>query len=478
MDRKILVCIFFLLANATLLHAQKTINTFTLSPEFNGNPGSSRIAWNELDSSWAIAWHQNGATSSIVARVMTTRGSLGSVKVLAATIQPAASSFDFQFNAHTAKYVLAFESPQGLEVQFFNRQLQREGLPILIESGAIQSMARLVCDDSGQRINIFWFSSHGGTARKTFRSRVLDKSGQTIFATRTLRIAAPGKFYQALDVSPVKNTGNLFVILTEVLGNGNASIIGLSVKPEGTLVRNTPIVFEKSISDVGAAGNAAFSPSGTGVALWDKPGSIQFRKLSPAGTFASPARVIFQSTGTSNIQTNVLFDPAHNRFIGVWTHGDQVSALALNSSAMAVAIPHFMIARSLLGNATNPEISLESKKGNALIVWQDHGSNVSGISTIRVRAALFFVTEAEKKLQGTVVFQKIYTPPLTVRGIKYLVKYHVVTANGKVWKVYVTPETEFIGRKPQEGDFVEMLLEPGRNPFRGYLEYIKVLPGS
>jgi hypothetical protein len=206
------------------------------------------------------------------------------------------------------------------------------------------------------------------------------------------------------------------------------------------------------------------------VGIWSQGGALRFRKLSPAGTIGSPAATVAQTSGTESFQSDVLIDITRNRFVVTWIQNGEIRATALNSAGTAVAIPSFVVARSNSGAAVNLKSSYYPGRGMVLAVWEDHAG-----SQFRVRAALFFVSGFEITVRGTVELVKVYDPPIKSEDYLYLIKYHIRNSNGKLWKAYVTPETEFIGPRPRLGDSIEMEFEPGKSPTRGYIETIRIL---
>jgi hypothetical protein len=53
-----------------------------------------------------------------------------------------------------------------------------------------------------------------------------------------------------------------------------------------------------------------------------------------------------------------------------------------------------------------------------------------------------------------------------------------VRSGGKLYRAYVTPESEIIGVLPKAGNQVRMVYEPFRGKYRGYVEEIEVVTGA
>jgi hypothetical protein len=468
--RKVLFgALFFVLTAATALHAQKTVNRWTLSPPINGTASSPRVIWNNSEKYWVVAWRQSGSSANLVCRIVSPKKGPGAVKTLVSGISSYSNNFDLLYDRQTQKYLVAYESTDGLKVQSFNQQLAKEGAVTLIESGVRDGNPRLIQSLEGSRALLFWFAPKEGVPAVSWKSRVLEIAGTAIQPARLLRTASTGMRFRSLDVSLNPKSGNLFASFVESNGVSNASILGFSLRPDGTLIRKTPSVFQSNGRGTESGARTAFSRTGFGMGIWSQAGSIQFRQLSPSGSFSSPASILLQAPSGAQVSTDVLLLPASNRFLVSFTQNGEVRAEVLNSNG-SVEVSGFPVATSNTSIARNVLSFVDQEKGTVLTAWEDQ----SGANTFQVRAALSFIVGLETTLRGTIESEKTYSPPLKVHGTIYLGKYHIRTPNGKLFRAYITPETEFIGRRPRVSDFVEVHFEAGKSRVRGYIESIQV----
>lgn len=468
MPRRVLLSIFLLLLATTTLHAQKTIDTWALSSQFNGVAGSPRVIWNDSDNCWIVAWRQPDSPNRIVSRVIKLNRKPGPLKTLATGISASSDNFDLAYSRISRTYLLAYETPEGLKVQLLNQQQLREGPPVLMESGVKEAHPRVILDSQGTRFFVLWVASKDGVPAKILKIRKVDLTGRPESGTIILRNASNGMQIQIQDVSFNPKNGNVFVTIVESIGS-SGTILGLTIGPDGKLLNKSPLVFSSNAEN-GASAHAAFSRAGTGVGVWNQAGTLQFRQLSATGAFLSPAAVVTSANPPITLQSDILLDLARNRFVVSWIQNGEVHASALNAAGTAVSLPPFLVARSNSDAALHLKSSLYPQRGAVLAVWED----TTG-SQFRVRAALFFVAGFETFVRGTVQLVKLYYPPLKVEDDYYYIKYHIRNVNGKQLRAYVTQETEFIGAKPRLGNTIEMFFEPGKSPTRGYIESIRIV---
>src|SRR5262245_41934470 len=108
--------ISFVLALVVILVTQiasAEVKTLSLSPVFTGTSATPRVVRNETDSLWVVAWRQ-GSPGKILARTTGADGKLGPVKTLATGLTSASYNFDFVYDSLANRYLIAFESAQGL----------------------------------------------------------------------------------------------------------------------------------------------------------------------------------------------------------------------------------------------------------------------------------------------------------------------------------------------------------------------------
>jgi len=467
--RKVLFGALFFLLVSTALYAQKTFERWTLSPPVSGISPSPRVVWNDTEKYWVVAWRQGASPANILCRTVTPKKGPGTVKTLISGVSSFPKNFDLLFDRQNQKYLLAYETVDGLKVQPFNLQLTIDGQPTLIEGGVRDSNPRLIETLDGSKALIFWFAPKDGSSAVSWKSRLLNISGTAIGAARLIRTASAGMRFQSLEVSLNPKNGNLFATLAESNAASIANILGFSLHPDGTLIRKAPFVFQSSVSGMQTGARTAFSRTGFGMGIWSQSGIIQLRQLSPSGSFASPSLVLIQAPQGIQVSSDVLLIPASNRFLVSFTQNGDVRAEVLNSTG-AVDVPSFALASSSMAIAHNVRSFIDQEKGSVLTVWEDQ----SGANTFQVRAALSFISGLETTLRGRIESEKTYSPPLKVHGEVYLGKYHIRTPNGKLIRAYITPETEFIGRRPHVSDFVEVHFEAGKSRVRGYIESIQI----
>ncbi len=256
MYRKVLAVLLFVLTATTLLHAQKTIEQWTLSSETAGSSGTPRVVWNEDRNDWVVAWQQNGA---IVCRSLSLNKDPGPVKTLATGVSTSSDNFDLAYNCNSRSYLLAYETTGGVKIQKFNDQLIKEGIATHIDSGVRESNPRLVLNTVKSTALIFWFASKDGIPGVIWKSRQLQTTGEPVSSAKSLRTAQAGQSFRTMDVSLNSKNGNVFASLTESDGV-SFSVQGFTILPNGTLLRNSPVVILSSAgsSDTGSILRGSF----------------------------------------------------------------------------------------------------------------------------------------------------------------------------------------------------------------------------
>jgi plastocyanin len=165
------------------------------------------------------------------------------------------------------------------------------------------------------------------------------------------------------------------------------------VKPDGTLKKQKPLSVSPSDPHLNSIfADSSFSNAGVGFAFWSDDNSIKRRKLSKTGGLASAAKSIDGQADDNSGQTSILFDSRNNQFIGAWTVGNHVRAVALDSGGNVKGNP-FDVATSTLTNSLNATTSYDAQLGNAIVVWEDSDEDAGSNSTnakFRIRAAIFF----------------------------------------------------------------------------------------
>src|SRR6185503_14288191 len=175
---------------------------------------------------------------------------------------------------------------------------------------------------------VFWIGDHG----TSLKSIQVDATGNVSGTVRTLAHAPGSDNFQSLNISTNQDTGNLLALVTDSNG-ASAKLLGFRIKPDGTLQKTKPVSLAASDPDLNSIfADSSFSDAGSGFAFWSDDHAIKRRKLSRAGGLASAAKSIDGQADDNSIQTTILFDSRNNQFIPVWTVGNHVRAMALDSA--------------------------------------------------------------------------------------------------------------------------------------------------
>ena len=410
MRRWMVFTLLILLGSLTGAFAQNTSKTLKVSTkDFTKTPGTPRIVRNGFDHEWLVAWRQQGSPSKIIGRIVESDGQMKAAKTLATKVSAASQSFDIFFDSINYNYLLAFENASGLNVQLFTDVLQKSGSAKKIESGISGTMPRLAFDVNTEKFLLFWISDNG----TSFKSVALNSDGTLSGSVRTLKQAAGNSTYRSLNISSNQDTRNLLALITESNGS-SAKLLGLRLKPDGTLQKPTPLSVTAADTDLNSIfADSSFSDAGTGFAFWSDRDAVKHRKLSRSNGLASGAKTTPGEADANSGQTTILFDARNNQFIPVWTVGSRVRAMAL-STAGAVKEKPFDVATSDLSNALNATTSYDGQLGTAIVVWEDSSHSADQIAqgasaTFRVRAALFFF-EGAASTQAVSIGDNFFSP--------------------------------------------------------------------
>ncbi len=331
---KVLLILLMLVSTTAAVLAQETLKTFTLSPTFSITPGSPRVTRNAFKHLWLVTWRQ-GNPGRIIGRVVTSEGTLGGQKVLASGVTTAEQNFDVSYDSINYTYVLAFENTKGLHVQFFNKDLVRQGSSNLIEADVSNTNPRLAYDPSGKTFLIFWLGTQDGVPHRMLKNRILDSAGKPTGDSRILATAPSGKTLASLNISANQKNGNLIAQVMEMTQT-SGSLLGYLVKPDGALLRSTPLRFQPLTTGLNSSADASFADSGSGFSLWSDSAAIKYRKISASGSFASGTKTIPGAADTNSVQTSIVLDSRNSQFVGLWTRANQVQAASLNLTSGAL----------------------------------------------------------------------------------------------------------------------------------------------
>jgi plastocyanin len=384
--------VIFVLVSAAA--AQETLKTLTLSNVFTNIAGTPRVTRNGFKHLWLVAWRQN--PTKIMGRLVQSDGSLGPVKTMVSGVTNFEQNFDISYDAINYTYLLAFETAQGLQTQFFDANFVKKGSPSLIEGGVTNSGPRLSYDGNGKKFLIFWLGTQDGVSGRVLKSRVLDPSGKPSADTKVLSTAGAGKVWAPGSLSTNQKNGNRMLMLLEKSA-ASGSLIGFNAKADGVLLRPAPSRFQPDTAGLSTFGDASFLDAGTGFGIWSDKTSIKYRKINAAGNFASGTKSINNVADANSLVTSLLLDSRNNLFVGVWTQGNAVRAAALATATGAITKQPFQVATSTLTQTRNAATSYDPQEGNVLVVWEDSNqpaSTVGGASVqFKIRGAIFFVAQ-------------------------------------------------------------------------------------
>ena len=458
----VLFCVFLIAGH---LSAQDKVRTSPLSTSFTGVAGTPRLATENIRQLWVAAWRQPGVTPVLLARLVGAGTGPSSFHQLAAGIAGVDHAFDFVFVRETHTFWLAYETPAGLRLQRLTQSLTPAGTAALLDVSARQSRPHWVFDPARNHLALFWTASDGSAS---LRWSLFTPEGATRLNKRFLLNAPPGSTLTLLD-SKLNEKNGMMVCLVLRQNPASTDLIAVRVNTAGNTLPPISIATYQGNQSVDAA--LAFSSrGGQGFAIWTASGlPPKYRMLNPDGSVSvSPQDLTGEKTDATSV--SVYFDVRNNRFVSTWTRANEVRLAAFHPQTGAVTFPPSSLAQTLSGSAMHVQSSYQTSESFAMSVWEEFDG-----TAYRVRSATFQMRTAPFVLVGQVQATKIYQPPVLVDGVRYLMKY-TVSSGGKTYRAYVTSETEFLGRKPQTGDWARMDFEPFRTRFRGYIEEVTVIP--
>jgi hypothetical protein len=467
MWKRFLSTCFVFLALLTVLNAQESIRNTVLSTNFFDIPGTPRVVNNEPGRFWVVVWRQNGATPSINSRIMRSDGTLGSIRTLVNVPSLAIRGFDLAYHRQSANYLLAYELQDGLYVQSFNTNFIRQGPAISIQKGVHETQPRFLISSSSKRIFLFWLAGQNVSGNKMIRRVELEPSGRNSGSIHNLITAPAATAFESFSVAENPKNGIQFAIINQSPQSGGTKILGIGFHLDGTRANQTPFVLQQFATKIISHPDVSFSPTGEGLGVWHAGGQIRYRFLSMQGNPSAPAKTFFNA-GDLNSHPVTTFDSKKEVFVESWTKATGVFASAIDPIHATQEIEFKSIA-SASGMAINSDLSFDRATGKSILAWEEQTGNA-----FRIHATLFQIHGEEFQVQGTVVLRKQYKPPIQLNGKKYLYKFHV-RSGGKLFRAYVTPESEIVGSLPKEGNQVRMIYEPFRGKYRGYVERIQVI---
>jgi hypothetical protein len=453
--------IFLLLVGAAT--AQEAIRTSELSSVITAIPATPRVISNDPARYWVAAWRQD---NSIVSRIIQKDGTLGPIKTLVTGISSSQNNFDLIFLRRTGNYLLAYEATDGLRVQSFSKHFAKQGISIVILKGK-NMQPRLLMDEPGTRVFLFWLTGTGG---RFFKRIELSESGHPVGPIINAIIAGQGNSFQAFAVANNPTNQIQFAVITQTHPTNGTKLLGIPFRIDGSMVRTEPFVFQNYPSASDVSGTAAFSSDGKGAVVWPAGNQIRYRFLTPEG-IPTGTMTFIENVADATSNPSTVYDSKKEMFIQGWTKGSEIYASVNDPRLQAAKLEYDAIA-SASGKTLNAHTAYDRATGRLIVVWEEQNGN-----TYKVQATVFSVYIEEFEIEGVVTLRKDYHPPYVINGKKYLRKYHV-KSGGKLYKAYITPETEVIGSLPKAGDRIHMEYYPLRKRYRGYAESIRVLPPS
>lgn len=385
MHKGILLFMTGVLLVGSAAHAQQTLKTYTLSPQFDSLSSTPRVARNTNQDAWLIAWQQG---TKVVGRVLRGDGGVGASRVLAAGVSASEQNFDLACDPSRNRYAIVFENGGALHLQWFTASLQKAGPPVPIAGSGGGGSPGIVTGTSVPLI--VWLTRSG--------SALMNGAG-------VLARAPSNKSFSTLRVSQNPKGGNTLVTLLQKEANGRVSLIGYQVRVDGSLQRSAPIVFQPPSAGLDSAGGADFSEDGAAFGVWSYGSAVKYRKLAPSGNLSSPARSILAAADPDSRDPAVVFDEIGGQFVAVWPFDGKIRFAAWNLLG-AVRTPPFEVAASTLGRTRHAIASYDAQRGNVLAVWEDF-SPVSG--ALQIRAALFYPGNAGNVVSVT-IGDNFFTP--------------------------------------------------------------------
>lgn len=368
---------------AAAASGEQVIKLASLSSTFTNVPGTPRVVHNSTQNIWLAVWRQDGSPASLKARVIQANGLIRATKTIVTSPSASVHSFDAAFDSVNNNYLFVYESPQGLSTQLVTANLLRQGQPHVIEAGAVQTVPRLVFDSATSQFTLFWLSSQNGIAGKAFKSRVLDATGAPIQAERIVKSAA--RAYEFLSVEANEHQNSVMALLLEG-DNTSASLVGVLLRPNGTLLQSGVKTFQAVTAGLRAFADLAFSSTGVGMAFWTDRDILKRRKILPAGGFGSPTHQIPGSADQFSNQPAIVYDSTRYLFVAAWSFGNTVRTQAFDPTTAAGIDTPFIVANSTLSFAGNLGLSHDASTGNRIVVWDDFSTG--SVNTFRVRAAI------------------------------------------------------------------------------------------
>lgn len=325
-------------------------------------------------------------------------GSFQPSKVIASNVHVSEHAFDVAYDPVTNKYVLVFLNETGLRAQLLSASLGKLGKPAIIEPGSNHTFPRLVYDAGGRRFFLYWISSMDGVPGKILKHGEIDSAAIPQGNALSLKVAATGKFFSSLQISRNSKSGTSLAMMLQQSVIPSGAVIGFHIDSEGKLGRTTPIVIKPSTSRLLTIASSDFSDEGIAFGMFAEGSSIKYRKISGAGTLASPTRMIAGVADSNSQHPGIVFDSRNHQFVGVWASQNEIRAAAWNPSSGALSKSTFQLSVSNLGHSRNAVCSFDPEQANVFAVWEDSTADApQGGQRVKfqIRAALFSLATSD-----------------------------------------------------------------------------------
>jgi hypothetical protein len=212
-----------------------------------------------------------------------------------------------------------------------------------------------------------------------------------------LRAAGGTNSYGSLAVSRNTKTGNLFAMFLEQGSSG--SVLGLHIKPDGTLFSSKLIQFQSLTANLRSVGQAAFDNQGKGFGIWSDNTALKFRQLSGLGM--GPLKMIDGAADVNSIQTSLSYDALYNQYYAVWTQGSLIRGATINANNGALIKQPFQIANATMPHSRNAFCVYNPQSATVLVAWEDSNADTTATGAFRVRAAIFSAPGPQPNFTGT-----------------------------------------------------------------------------
>ena len=441
--------------------AQEAIRSSVLSTPISNVSATPRVISNDPARYWVAVWRQE---NSIVSRIVHKDGTLGAIRTLVTGISASPRSFDLIYLRQSGNYLLAYEATDGLRVQPFNKHFGKQGVSTVIQKGVQEAQARFLVDEPAKRVFLFWFT---GTGNRFLKRVELSSTGKHVSAIQNILFASQGSSFQAFSLAENPLNEIQFAVITQNNPVSGTKILGFPFRIDGSPVRAEPFNFQQLQSAPGAEGSAAFSSNGKGAVVWPGGNQIRYQFLTSEGIPTGNITFIENVADTTS-NPSTVFDSRREFFVQAWTKGREIFA-SVNDPLLQSAELEYDAIDSASGTALNAHTSYDRATGRLVVVWEEQNGNA-----YQVHATVFSVYVEEFEIEGVVTLRKDYKPPYVLNGRTYLIKFHV-KSDGKLYRAYITPETEVIGPMPKAGDRIHMEYYPLRKRYRGYAESIRVI---